>query len=298
VLASHVHMRVCVRACAFTQWCGHCKNLAPEYEKVGATFKAGCVPGGRVLCWWAMVVVTWLVDSLPADPPPGPLHARPSLLALPRPLLPVHLPRNRVLVRAPAARVRVHRALPSPPPRPPCSCPPAVSDGVVIAKVDADAHSALGSRFGVSGFPTIKWFPKGSSKPEDFDGDRSASGIVKYVNGKLGLNRKLKEVPTAVTVLDEDTFDAVALDPSKDVLVEFYAPVRAFLLLLPPAAACRCLLLRARLLPLAACPCIVCVPRPFLCVNPLWEAVVRPLQGPCPQVRGGGQDLQGRAQRT
>ncbi len=98
------------------------------------------------------------------------------------------------------------------------------SDGVVIAKVDADAHRALGSKFGVTGFPTIKWFPKGSSTAEDFNGDRSAAGIVKFVNGKTGLNRKIKEVPTAVTVLTPDNFDAIALDPTKDVLVEFFAP--------------------------------------------------------------------------
>jgi hypothetical protein len=30
-------------------------------------------------------------------------------------------------------------------------------DSVVIAKVDADAHQSLGSRFGVQGFPTLKW---------------------------------------------------------------------------------------------------------------------------------------------
>jgi protein disulfide-isomerase A6 len=101
-----------------------------------------------------------------------------------------------------------------------CRC----SDGVVIAKVDADAHRDLGSRFGVSGFPTLKWFPKGSSKPEDYEGGRTAADIVSFVNGKMGLNRKVKEVPTAVAVLTPDNFDAIALDPKKDVLVEFYAP--------------------------------------------------------------------------
>jgi len=30
---------------------------------------------------------------------------------------------------------------------------------VVIAKVDADKHKSLGSRFGVQGFPTLKFFP-------------------------------------------------------------------------------------------------------------------------------------------
>lgn len=34
------------------------------------------------------------------------------------------------------------------------------SDGVVIAKVDADKERSLGERFEVKGFPTIKWFPK------------------------------------------------------------------------------------------------------------------------------------------
>jgi len=36
---------------------------------------------------------------------------------------------------------------------------------VVIASVDADAHRTLGSRFGVTGFPTIKFFPKGTTEP-------------------------------------------------------------------------------------------------------------------------------------
>ena len=39
---------------------------------------------------------------------------------------------------------------------------------VVIANVDADAHRDLGGRFGVSGFPTLKFFPRGSTKPEEY----------------------------------------------------------------------------------------------------------------------------------
>ena len=34
----------------------------------------------------------------------------------------------------------------------------AKSDAVQIAKVDADAEKSLGKRFGVQGFPTLKWF--------------------------------------------------------------------------------------------------------------------------------------------
>lgn len=40
------------------------------------------------------------------------------------------------------------------------------SDEVIIAKVDCDAEKALGKRFGVSGYPTLKFFPKGSTEPE------------------------------------------------------------------------------------------------------------------------------------
>ena len=41
------------------------------------------------------------------------------------------------------------------------------SPDVLVAKVDADADRALGGRFGVRGFPTLKFFPKGSTEPEE-----------------------------------------------------------------------------------------------------------------------------------
>jgi len=40
-------------------------------------------------------------------------------------------------------------------------------ESVLIAKVDADKEKELGSRFGVRGFPTLKFFPKGSTEPEE-----------------------------------------------------------------------------------------------------------------------------------
>jgi protein disulfide-isomerase-like protein len=93
-------------------------------------------------------------------------------------------------------------------------------NGVKIAKVDADAEKSLGSRFGVKGFPTLKWFPAGSTTPVDYEGGRTADDIVKFVNEKAGTNARVKKVPTAVTVLDPSNFDAIVMDPTKDVLVE------------------------------------------------------------------------------
>jgi len=44
------------------------------------------------------------------------------------------------------------------------------------------------------------------------------------VNSKVGTNKKVKTTPSAVTVLNLQNFDKIVLDPTKHVLVEFYAP--------------------------------------------------------------------------
>ncbi|ORZ38897.1 thioredoxin-like protein [Catenaria anguillulae PL171] len=95
---------------------------------------------------------------------------------------------------------------------------------VVIAKVDADAHKELGTRFGVQGFPTLKWFAKGSKTPEDYTGGRSIDDFATFIQSKTSLRAKIHKAPSHVTVLTTATFDKIVMDPSKNVLVEFYAP--------------------------------------------------------------------------
>jgi protein disulfide-isomerase-like protein len=95
---------------------------------------------------------------------------------------------------------------------------------VKIASVDADQYKELGSRFEVKGFPTIKWFPAGSKEGEAYQGGRTAADLIDFVNKKIGTNLRLKTAPTATTVLTPDNFDSIVKDPTKDVLVEFYAP--------------------------------------------------------------------------
>jgi hypothetical protein len=41
-------------------------------------------------------------------------------------------------------------------------------DVCVLLQVDCDDHKPLCSKFGVTGFPTIKWFPKGSLEPKEY----------------------------------------------------------------------------------------------------------------------------------
>ncbi|EXB59326.1 putative protein disulfide-isomerase A6 [Morus notabilis] len=122
----------------YAPWCGHCKKLAPEYEKLGTTFKK--------------------------------------------------------------------------------------SKSVLIGKVDCDEHKSLCSKYGVSGYPTIQWFAKGSLEPKKYEGPRTAESLAEFVNTEGGTNIKIATVPSSVVELTAYNFDEVVLDETKDVLVEFYAP--------------------------------------------------------------------------
>lgn len=62
---------------------------------------------------------------------------------------------------------------------------------MVVAKVDADKYKEVGSRFGVTGFPTIKFFPKDNKNGEEYSGGRSPADFVKFFNEKSGTERIL-----------------------------------------------------------------------------------------------------------
>ena len=97
-------------------------------------------------------------------------------------------------------------------------------DKVSIAKVDADDHKSLGKRFGVGGFPTLKWFDGNSDKPEDYSGGRDLESLSKFISDKTGIKPKGKKVaPTAVLMLSDKTFEQ-EIGGLKDVLVAFTAP--------------------------------------------------------------------------
>ncbi|XP_008678607.1 protein disulfide isomerase-like 2-1 [Zea mays] len=59
-------------------------------------------------------------------------------------------------------------------------------DGIVIANLDADKHTDLAEKYGVSGFPTLKFYPKGNKAGEDYDGGRDLDDFVKFINEKCG----------------------------------------------------------------------------------------------------------------
>ncbi|KAL9123358.1 MAG: hypothetical protein Q9187_000085 [Circinaria calcarea] len=97
-------------------------------------------------------------------------------------------------------------------------------DKVSIAKVDADNHKELGRKFGVQGFPTLKWFDGKSDKPMDYTGGRDLESLSKWITDKTGLKPKAKKAaPSAVELLNDKTFKQ-QVGGEKDVLVAFTAP--------------------------------------------------------------------------
>lgn len=98
-------------------------------------------------------------------------------------------------------------------------------DLLLIGKVDATQERDLGKRFGVTGFPTLLYFAPGSLKPEKYQGGRTAEDFAKYLSGVVaGLRLTIPNEPQFAMELVHTNFDAVVKDPSKSVLVMFYAP--------------------------------------------------------------------------
>ena len=97
-------------------------------------------------------------------------------------------------------------------------------DKVSIAKVDADAEKDLGRKFGVQGFPTLKWFDGKSATPTDYQGGRDLESLSSFISEKTGLKIKTKKAaPSAVEMLTDKSFKT-EIGGNKDVLVAFTAP--------------------------------------------------------------------------
>jgi protein disulfide-isomerase A6 len=124
----------------YAPWCGHCKNLAPEYHKLGEAIE----------------------KQKPAD--------------------------------------------------------------VRVAKVNCVDQSAICSKNSIQGYPTLKFYPKGSKTPEDYNSGRTAEDIAEYLNKKAGSRIRIIKAPEAALTLEPSNFDEIIKDTSKNILVKFYAP--------------------------------------------------------------------------
>lgn len=55
-----------------------------------------------------------------------------------------------------------------------------------IISVDADKHSSLGEKYGVRGFPTLKFFGTDKANPIEYDQGRSVKDMINFLNEKAG----------------------------------------------------------------------------------------------------------------
>lgn len=118
--------------------------------------------------------------------------------------------------------------------------------GVVkVGGVDMDKHQSVGAPYSVRGFPTVKVFGANKSKPTDYNGARTAQGIVntaleelkKVVNarltgkadsgsgsGKSGGGGTPKGDQKDVIELTDGDFEDIVMNSDDMWLVEFFAP--------------------------------------------------------------------------
>ncbi|KFY66921.1 hypothetical protein V496_01859 [Pseudogymnoascus sp. VKM F-4515 (FW-2607)] len=98
------------------------------------------------------------------------------------------------------------------------------SDKVSVAKVDADAEKSLGKRFGIQGFPTLKWFDGKSKDPQDYSGGRDLESLTKFITDKTGIKPRKAKAPASDVVFLTDANFKEAIGGDKAVLVAFTAP--------------------------------------------------------------------------
>lgn len=111
--------------------------------------------------------------------------------------------------------------------------------GVVkFGAINADDHKSLGSQYGVSGFPTLKFFGANKRSPIAFQGQRTAQAMVDAalgevrikVNAELGSSGGSRSGGSGkgdvddVVELTESNFDKLVLNSEDVWLVEFFAP--------------------------------------------------------------------------
>ncbi|PKA52749.1 Protein disulfide isomerase-like 2-2 [Apostasia shenzhenica] len=209
----------------YAPWCGHCKKLAPEYEKLGSSFKktksvliakVDCddqkslcskygVQGYPTIQWFSK-------GSLEPKKYEGPRTAEglvefvnneggtnvkmatvPSSVVILTPdnfdqvvldvtkdaLVEFYAPwcgHCKMLAPTYEKLANVYK----------------LDEDVVIANLDADKHKDLAEKYGVSGYPTLKFFPKNNKAGDDYDGGRELDAFVTFINEKCGTSRDTK----------------------------------------------------------------------------------------------------------
>ncbi|EAR90091.1 protein disulfide isomerase family A protein (macronuclear) [Tetrahymena thermophila SB210] len=96
------------------------------------------------------------------------------------------------------------------------------TEGVKVAKVDATVHPKVAQRFGVNGYPTIKFFPAGfssDSEAVDYNGGRDASSLGSWAKEQ----RDAKKPIMFTQLLNQSIYDEYCTNNS-GVCIIFLLP--------------------------------------------------------------------------
>ena len=201
----------------FAPWCGHCKHLAPEYEKAAEKLKGGKVVLAEVDCdankdlcsryevhgyptvkffpkgdkkgieydgaRTADSIVEWIGKN------GGRTAPKPRVVSLTPSTFDKTIGHEKdVLVKFFAPWCGHCKRL-APDYEKVAGIFARDSDSLVIAEVDCDANKDLCGRFEVHGYPTLKFFPKGEKEAKEYSGGRAVSDFLSFIKDKTGIVR-------------------------------------------------------------------------------------------------------------
>lgn len=94
----------------------------------------------------------------------------------------------------------------------------------VVANLNADEDKSIGQKYGVTGYPTIKFFSAGNKEdPKKYEGGRTAEDFINFLNAECNTHRKL----------------GGGLLPTAGIIPEFTAIVKKFVSLSPVSDAAK-----------------------------------------------------------
>lgn len=105
----------------------------------------------------------------------------------------------------------------------------AAGTGVKVAAVDATVHTKFSNKYGVQGFPTIKFFKPSEPEqtPEDFNGGRTEQAIVTYLEEKAAIFGK--GTPVVISQIEnQEQLESDKCLKNKLLCVVFVLPHVAF----------------------------------------------------------------------
>ena len=94
-----------------------------------------------------------------------------------------------------------------------------------LAKIDTSVHKAIGTKYGIEDFPTLKLFTKGT--PTDYNGGRTEPEIISWMKKKTGPASKALTTPEEVEAFQSGEVAVVMFSAEEALLATYESVARA-----------------------------------------------------------------------